>query len=175
MKFSMKIEGLAELERKLTKTLPAATQMKVMRSALMHALTPIQKAAKALVPAEHSDLKRAITKKSLITKANKFKAEAGIHMKTSRKKFQAGWRWHFIEFGTDAHIVKPLQATAKNRVAFGEEKKVMAGGGKIYGTRARIPTISKQPFLRPAFDAKDKEALRRFKMQLAKRIKKETK
>ena len=104
-------------------------------------------------------------------KANNFQATAGIHMATS--KGQAGWKWHFIEFGTKSHFVQPLQSTRRNRVVSGEEKKVMSGAGTIYGTKAKIPAIGRSPFLRPAFDENRRAAMRRFKQQLAARIKKE--
>lgn len=161
MNFDMKLEGLKELEDKLLKDLPAATQKKVMRSALMFALTPIQKAAKAKVPQDSGEVKKAIRKKSLLTRANKFKAEAGIHMATKRKA--TGWKWHFIEFGTVAHKIK-----AKKK------KKVLSGDGVIYGKETVVPSISAQPFLRPAFAEKSREALSRFKKQMLKRILKET-
>ena len=172
MDISMKIEGLKELEDKLIKDLPAAVQKKVLRSALMFALTPIQKAAKAKVPKDSGEVAKAIRKKSLLTRANKFKAEAGIHMTSKRKA--SGWKWHFIEFGTTAHLVKPLKATSKNRAGRDGEKSVLSGGGKIYGKKALIPAISAQPFLRPAFAEKSREALSRFKKQMLKRILKET-
>jgi len=160
MDFSMKLEGLKDLEDKLLKDLPAAVQKKVMRSALMFALTPIQKAAKAKVPEDSGELKKAIRKKSLLTRANQFKAEAGIHMTSKRKA--TGWKWHFIEFGTAAHKIKS------------KKKKALSGDGVIYGKETIVPAISAQPFLRPAFAEKSREALARFKKQMLKRILKET-
>jgi len=160
MDISMKVEGLKELEDKLIKDLPAAVQKKVMRSALMFALTPIQKAAKAKVPKDSGEVAKAIRKKSLLTRSNKFKAEAGIHMTSKRKA--TGWKWHFIEFGTQAHKVKT------------KKKNVLSGDGVTYGKEHIVPAITAQPFLRPAFAEKSKEALSRFKKQMLKRILKET-
>jgi len=160
MIFDVNVEGLKDLEDKLIKELPAATQKKVMRAALMFALTPIQKAAKAKVPKDSGELAKAIRKKSLLTRANQFKAEAGIHMTSKRKA--TGWKWHLIEFGTKAHKV-----TTK-------KKKVLSGDGVTYGKEHIVPAIGEQPFLRPAFAEKSKEALKRFKTQMAKRILKET-
>lgn len=116
MKTSMHVEGLAELEKKLN-ALPAAGAMKVMRSALMFALTPWQKAARKIVSKRSGMLAKAITKKSFITKANKFKAEAGIVMSTKKKL--PGWRWHFEEFGTSKQKADPFI-----RPAYDENKTV---------------------------------------------------
>ena len=160
MNFDMKIEGLKDLEKKLIQDLPAATQKKVMRSALMFALTPIQKAAKAKVPKDSGELAKSIRKKSLLTRANQFLAEAGIHMTSKRKA--TGWKWHFIEYGTKAHKVKT------------KKKKLLSGDGIAYGKEHIVPAMVAQPFLRPAFAEKSKEALKRFKTQMSKRILKET-
>ena len=105
MKVSMKTEGFAELEKKLL-SLPAAASKKVMRGALMTALTPLVKRAKALVRVSSGELQKAIRKKSLINKGNNYAAEAGLYMAT--KKGQAGWRWHFEEFGTSRQSARPF-------------------------------------------------------------------
>jgi HK97 gp10 family phage protein len=101
----MRVEGLAELEAKLN-ALPAAASKKVMRSALMFALTPMQKAARAGVAKRSGALAKAIAKRSFITKSNNYQADAGIVMNTKKKA--SGWRWHFEEFGTSRQKARPF-------------------------------------------------------------------
>lgn len=105
MKFTAEIKGLAELEKKL-RALPTAAAGKALRSAAMSAMTPIQKAAKANVRVRSGALKDAIRKSSRVGPKGEFAAEAGIRMKTGKK--QAGWRWHFEEFGTVNHSAHPF-------------------------------------------------------------------
>ena len=105
MKVSMKVEGLAALDKKLT-ALPIAVRAKAMRSALMFAITPWQNAAREKVAERFGNLRKAITKKSFINKANGFRAEAGIVMATKKKA--PGWRWHFEEFGTSKQRARPF-------------------------------------------------------------------
>lgn len=101
----MEIKGLAELEAKLN-ALPAAGAKKAMRSALMFALTPMLKAARDGVAKRSGALAKAIVKRSFITKANDFQAEAGVVMNTKKKA--PGWRWHFEEFGTSRQKARPF-------------------------------------------------------------------
>jgi HK97 gp10 family phage protein len=149
MKVTMKTEGFAELEKKLNR-LPAAASKKVMRSALMLALTPIVKAAKAMAPIDR--IKNNIRKKSAITKANDFKAEAGVIIRTKGNinDPRNGWMWHFFEWGT--------KARRHNK-----------------GSKRFTGAIRQQSYLRPAFDQKKEDALARFKMILAQRIDREAK
>lgn len=113
MKMTVKTSGFAELEKKLL-ALPAAASRKVMRGALMAALTPLVKRAKELVAVDEGDLKRSIKKRSAIYKGNNFAAEAGVYIS---RKLKAGHRWHFEEFGTSKHAARPFL-----RPAFDEKK-----------------------------------------------------
>lgn len=114
MKVSVKTEGFAELERKLL-DLGAAASKTVMRGALMSGLTPMVKRARERVAKRTGALAKSIRKRSMITKGNDFAADVGIHMSSKRK--EAGWRWHFEEFGTSKQRARPFI-----RPAFDETK-----------------------------------------------------
>jgi HK97 gp10 family phage protein len=105
VKVGMKVEGLKELEATLLQ-LPAVGASKVLRSALMFAITPWQKSAREKVAHLTGKLSKAITKRSFLTKANNYHAEAGIVMNT--KKRATGWKWHLLEFGTSHSKAEPF-------------------------------------------------------------------
>lgn len=156
MKVSVEFEGFSQLEAKLNR-LPAAVSKKVMRSALMAALGPMLKTAKALAPVPR--IAANLGRRALITRKNNFRAEAAITVRVkdrTKKDKDTGertvakkgaWFWHLFEFGTGPRRVKK--------------------------TKRAVGRIKAQPFMRPAYDQHKTEAVEIFRRELAKRIKKE--
>ncbi|MCP4897613.1 MAG: hypothetical protein GY906_11630 [bacterium] len=132
----------AELLRKL-KELERAAGDRPLRNALTAGARVIRDAAKTHVVERTGELKGTIRirTRSLGRQAMEARIVAG----NSRGK---GWYAHFVEFGTDPHIVR----------------KSKKGLGRL---RHRVhPGAAPQPFLRPAFDEKKDEALRRIHASL---------
>lgn len=149
MNVSIKVEGLAELERKLLQ-LPVKVGEKVIKQAGRYAMKPVLEDARAKVPVRSGLLRDSLRITSRTARLGRYPIEIGISPKrkvtyedaelgeaTGFSKIQlrsAGWRWHFIETGAPAR-----------------------------GIPAR-------PFLRPAMDANKQKVLDRFKARLARAI-----
>ena len=155
MKVTTKIEGLAELEKKLLAIEDKTLSKKVMRKAFMLSLTPIWKNARELAPVgETGEFRKSISRSVRIT-TNVL--EGGIRMITKKSKRNvdgdrvffslSGWMWHFFEFGT------------KGPYAIKSKKGKSLGPKGIFGKVIIHPGIKAKPFLRPAWDSNIKYSI----------------
>jgi len=72
------------------------------------------------------------------------KASVGVGLKGA-----TSWFWHFVEFGTSSHQVEV------------SSRKVLAGGGEVYGVRAFPRGVRARPIFRPAYDATKTAVIRK--------------
>jgi HK97 gp10 family phage protein len=137
------VQGLDELQRTLTRTLPDKLQGRAMQAALTKGARPIITKAKALAPQDTGRLKRAIyafrDKASTRTREGRL-----ISVRTGkrlRKSNRDAFYWKWIEFG---HRTRA--------------SKTQAGVVRLVPAR---------PFMRPAFEAKKLAALEIIRQTLA--------
>lgn len=140
MKVTVKVEGLADLNRRLTE-LPKAIQGRPLRTAVAAGGRVIQQEAKARVPVDTGLVRDRIRVMSMRQEQRNARAEVVVGVRRVgkvSKKVQKNRRrtdpfyWRFIEFGTK---FKPAR-----------------------------------PFLRPALENKRTEAVEAIRERLAKRI-----
>lgn len=144
MKVRLRVEGVKDLDNAL-KSLSRATQKRVLVRALTKGGELIAEEARALVPVRTGNLRDSI---EVSTKLND--RQDRVTTKESRAEVYVGPRsgggdpdgyyGHMVEFGTSA----------------GAKGGRNAAGRKVYRTHPGNPP---QPFLRPAFDAKEQQAL----------------
>lgn len=145
------VEGLAELEKKLTEINDAVTAKKALRGAMMFGSTPMLKAAKANLKYLEPDT-NAVHIRDSIGRSTKFPEKGPtIEMRLGEKKKKVQTKdglkvlvyGHLLEFG---HLLKR--------------------NGKIIG---QVPAY---PWLRRAFSSNVHVFISRFKTKLAKNIEK---
>lgn len=143
----VRFKGGKELAQAL-RDLPAKLERQVLSEALVAGANVIAKEAKQNVPRVSGDLKRSIR----VTKGAKKKKRKGIVMAEVKAGSKKAFYYAFVEFGTAAHIIK-----GKN----GGNLKFTARDGRSTETPSVNHTgaIAK-PYLRPALDAKNTEAVR---------------
>lgn len=80
----------------------------------------------------------------------------------SKTKGRGAWFWHLFEFGTKGHGVHV------------QTKKVLAetngASGVFFGPEVVIPPMPAQPFMRPAFDGKWRDAVEAMRVRWEARI-----
>lgn len=129
----MHVKGLSELQRLLDQ-LPAKIEKNVMRGAMRAGAKPILVEAKARVPVESGELRDGLKIK---TSGRGSRVVASVRA-TGPHAFLA----NFFEYGTSPHLIPGPLAI---------------GQGFVQGVEH--PGISARPFLRPAMDAKTREAV----------------
>jgi HK97 gp10 family phage protein len=142
----MELLGARELERTF-KTLGDRVQRKVLRKAVNAAGTPVVKAARSKAPSESNTLKKSMGKKIKTYKAT----------------------------GTVAAIIGPrtdVQGEHNGQVRIPKFYAHLVEGGHIDANGNHVPG---QPFLRPAFDETQGQALGVMKEKLADGVAKEAK
>lgn len=119
MKFTVKVEGLKDIQAALTE-LPKATAKNVMRRVLLERAEPIAEAARAGVPIDEGHLKESINVSTRLTRRQR-----GRHRKPHRDDVEvfigpgtnpAG---HLQEFGTRDHPAQPFMRPAWDAEAEG--------------------------------------------------------
>lgn len=139
------INGGKELIEAL-RTFPEKIQRKVMQQALLDGARIIAEEAKQNVPVDSGDLKNSI--KALRGGNKNKKGQIMARVRAGNKK---AYYAHMIEFGTAAHVIK-----SKN----GGMLKFTASDGKTVKTPSvNHPGIKASPFMRPALDVKEREAV----------------
>ena len=136
------INGAKELAQALA-LLPANIEKNIMRGALRAGAKVIEADAKANVPVQDGDLKQ-----SLRVTTNRKKGEVSATVKAGNKK---AWYYHFVEFGTQPHMIKATNA---------KYLRFMAKDGTSVKTKQVHHTgAMEKPFMRPALDKKNAEAI----------------
>ncbi len=133
-----------DLLRKLQR-LDKITKAKIARKVLRSAARPILNDAKVRVPEDTGELKRSLKIRTIV---NVRGASASVRA-TARHA-------HLVELGTKPHSMK-----RRNK------------GGSVKHRR-RHPGTAPNPFLRPAFDSKQQESIRKAREILAAEIRKVT-
>ena len=133
----IKIEGLEALYKQMQE-LPLKVEKNIMRGALRAGQKTFLERARALVP-----VKSGALRKSLRIKTNSKRGLVTADLIAGNK---VAYYAHMVERGTAKHFIKP-----KNK------KALSFGGVAVEG--AESPGAKKQPFMRPAFDAGNREAI----------------
>lgn len=134
---TVEIAGLSDLNA-LLQTLPGKLEQNILRGALRAGQRVIQKDAQGRVPVLTGDLRKSI-RVSVRARAGKVTAT----VKAGNKK---AWYAHLVEFGTAAHMEKPVKDKAMN--VGGNPREVV-----------HHPGAQPKPFMRPAFDGKGMDAI----------------
>ena len=133
----IKIEGLEALYKQLQE-LPAKIEQNVMRGALRAGQKTFLERARAGVPVKSGDLRNSLRIK---TSSRRGHVTATL-IAGDKKAFYA----HMVERGTAAHFIKPKKR--KSLFFAGLAREVV-----------HHPGAQKKPFMRPAFDQGNREAL----------------
>jgi HK97 gp10 family phage protein len=132
---------------KVLKGLPAQVNKKILMAAFRIAAKPLIEDAKSRVPVDKGDLRDSIGAEQARAKG---KQDAALWIGPRRTKKRAGWRAHFVEYGTSGIVKKGK----------GKRKK---------GSRFR-PDQPARPFMRPAIDAKLPEVEANIKIEIGKSL-----
>lgn len=153
MKVSVKVEGLKELDEAL-KDLPQATGKNVMRRAAEKALAPVIAAAKTFVPVDHGDLKRSLKVSRKLSKR-----QAALMRQEYRTEGKAAV----------SVFAGPSALPHAHLIEFGTKPRYQKSTGKFVGQ------VAAQPFMRPAWDAKQNDVLAIFTKEMWTEIEKAAK
>lgn len=145
------VSGLSELDR-LLKELPAKIEGNIMRGAVRAGAKVMEARAKELVPVDDGDLRDSI---KVSTKSKRGRVSATVRA-GSKKAFYA----HMVEFGTARHFIKPRKR--KSLFFAGLAREVVDH-----------PGASPKPFMRPALDSGQAEAVNAAADYIRKRLAKE--
>lgn len=104
---TIRIEGLRELQEQLKEVGDALTQRKVLRAAARKAFKPVLDEAISRAPIDTGALKESMRLASVNPKKGDAVVVVGLEFRKSKDKKDAGWRWHFPEFGTVKQDAKP--------------------------------------------------------------------
>jgi HK97 gp10 family phage protein len=144
----VKIEGLAELRRALTRIIPAEMQGKVLQKALTAGTKLTVDAARSKAPVKTGRLRRAIyatrdKKHSQPTyEARVVSVRRG---KREQKNNRDAYYWKFVEFG--------------HRIATGKTGYLRKQGRSSGGFAGEAGMVPPKPFMRPAFETTKERSL----------------
>lgn len=133
-------------------SLPAKVEKNIMRAALRAGANEFKRVAKQNVPVDDGDLKASIR---VSTKTKRGTVYASL--KAGGKKAP---HWHWVEFGTAPHKIKPKNHRA---LAF--------GGATVH--EVDHPGAKPKPFMRPAFDTASTAAIAATTAKIRERLTKE--
>lgn len=145
------VSGLAELD-KLLKELPAKIEGNIMRGAMRAGAKVFADRAKELVPVKSGQLRDSI---KVSTRSRRGRVSATVRA-GGKKAFYA----HMVEFGTARHFIKPRKR--KSLFFAGLAREVVDH-----------PGASPKPFMRPALDGGQVEAVNAAADYIRKRLAKE--
>lgn len=163
-----RVDGLAELH-KLLLSLPATVEGAVMRGALRAGQKVFMDAAKAAVPVDDGALRDSI-KINFRRRSQKF-GVVRMHLTAGGK---TAWYAHFVEYGTASFYTGTGRSKRKPYKIKPKKKGALLFGGKVRETVTH-PGIKPQPFMRPAFDAHNLQAIAATAAYIRKRLPKELK
>ncbi len=150
-----KFSGLKELEQVLS-TLPTKLQNNVLRGALRAAAKPVAEEARRRVPVKSGRLRDSIRVTAGIR--NNLPKSKVIAGGKGTKKSVGAWYAHMVEGGTAAHVIVARRG------------KTLWINNVPVGKAVNHPGARKQPFMRPAIDARQRDAIEAFKAHVAKRF-----
>ena len=162
-----RIEGLSELQKALTE-LPQKIEANIMRGALTAAMRKMQAIAKEKVPTDNGDLKKSI-KVRADRKALRRRGQVKVSLSAGDK---TAFYAHMIEYGTATYYTGNGRTVGKSY----EITPKVAGSlffGGIFRDSITHPGIKPQPFMRPALDQGQSDALATVRDYVAKRLAKE--
>lgn len=145
------VSGLSELD-KLLKELPARIEGNIMRGAMRAGAKVFADRAKQMVPVKSGQLRDSI---KVSTRSKRGRVSATVRA-GSKKAFYA----HMVEFGTARHFIKPRKR--KSLFFAGIAREVVDH-----------PGASPKPFMRPALDGGQVEAVNAAADYIRKRLAKE--
>ena len=145
------VSGLSELD-KLLKELPAKIEGNIMRGAMRAGAKVFADRAKQMVPVKSGQLRDSI---KVSTRSKRGRVSATVRA-GGKKAFYA----HMVEFGTARHLIKPRKR--KSLFFAGIAREVVDH-----------PGASPKPFMRPALDGGQVEAVNAAANYIRKRLAKE--
>lgn len=145
------VSGLSELD-KLLKELPAKIEGNIMRGAMRAGAKVFADRAKQMVPVKSGQLRDSI---KVSTRSKRGRVSATVRA-GGKKAFYA----HMVEFGTARHFIKPRKR--KSLFFAGIAREVVDH-----------PGASPKPFMRPALDGGQVEAVNAAADYIRKRLAKE--
>lgn len=145
------VSGLSELD-KLLKELPAKVERNILRGAMRAGAKVFEGRAKELVPVKSGQLRDSI---KVSTRSKRGRVSATVRA-GGKKAFYA----HMVEFGTARHFIKPRKR--KSLFFAGLAREVVDH-----------PGASPKPFMRPALDGGQAEAVNAAADYIRKRLAKE--
>ena len=155
----MNVVGLKELEA-IFATLPVKLSNNILRGALREACKPVAEDARRRVPVRTGRLRDSIRITAGIRNGiPKAKVIAGGK---GTKKVKGAWYAHMVEGGTTAHVI-----------VAGRDTRTLWINGNPVGKAVKHPGARKQPFMRPAIDSRQRDAIESFKAYVAKRFTKQ--
>ena len=170
----IEVRGLRELGETLQK-LPLELQRKALRPALRDAASIIEEEAKRRAPYREGELRSKIR--------TTIKVDPGIGGDCYAAVRSGSRKSHLIEFSTAAHKIigrfknavrKLTKPEGKKRrwrnISEDQQRNILASKDKVFGASVQHPGTKARPFLRPAFDAKHREALDKFRTRLRESI-----
>lgn len=145
------VSGLSELD-KLLKELPAKVERNILRGAMRAGAKVFEGRAKQLVPVKSGQLRDSI---KVSTRSKRGRVSATVRA-GGKKAFYA----HMVEFGTARHFIKPRKR--KSLFFAGLAREVVDHPGS-----------APKPFMRPALDNSQREAVNAAADYIRKRLAKE--
>jgi HK97 gp10 family phage protein len=145
------VSGLSELD-KLLKELPAKVERNILRGAMRAGAKVFEGRAKQLVPVRSGQLRDSI---KVSTRSKRGRVSATVRA-GGKKAFYA----HMVEFGTARHFIKPRKR--KSLFFAGLAREVVDHPGS-----------APKPFMRPALDGGQAEAVNAAADYIRKRLAKE--
>lgn len=147
------VAGLAELDKQL-KLLPAKIEGRILRGAVRAGAKKFEERAKSLVPVATGDLRKSIR---VSTRSRRGLVKATVTA-GNKEAFYA----YMVEFGTAQHFIKPRR-----------RKSLFFAG--IAKETADHPGSRPKPFMRPALDGGQQEAIAAAAQYIRARLAKEAK
>lgn len=157
-----KIRDGKELEQALI-AMGARAGSAVLRGAVRDALKLQQKEARRLIPKKTGESAKHIKIRVLSGKGKRSDVVTGFLGAVTRQAFKL----KFIEKGTAKHAI-PNKTVGRGRHKRKNKAKVVIGG-RVF-SRVNHPGSKPNPFLKPAFDAKQKQSVRIFGERVYQRI-----
>ena len=156
---TLRLKG-AKAMATLLNTLPKRITKKILKRILKLAAKPIKVLAKSKVPKDFGVLNKSIGESFL--KRTPARTEIiKIGPRTGKRAKFNGWYGHMVEFGTKSHTI------TADKLVFSID------GNLVFIKEVKIPSISAQPFLGPAFKQASGKALKIMGDQLGPTIEKE--